>query len=337
MVFGVLVHDAAARPSRARLVAIALCVAVGVLTHYLFVLPLVAALIWLGVGSYAPRKIRVRVGAAAVIGLLAIVPWAGVLAEQYSAERFGWIDDFDPLKGLYLYGTIFDVGGPLYSTIEPTTLGFRQLLWLAVLPLVVAGAVALWRRGDEGRLYALMALVPFVAAYLIWAAGPEIFNTRNLLALAPFAVIAIAALVAVLPRPAGIVAGAALVLASTAATIAAPPVAPPADRIAQTLVEQGWNGDDSIVLIADFYGFRSPIGWYLPGKPFLYRVGLDGSGGRVFLVVQGRRSWEALGGLRPRSGAKDLGGIFVVPLESGAPQLETLVALGGKIVRPRAA
>jgi hypothetical protein len=116
--------------------------------------------------------------------------------------------------------------------------------------------------------------------------------------------------------------------------VEAPPLGPPADRIAEALVEQGWEREDAIVLVADFYGFRSPIGWYLPGRPFLQRVDLAAERRRVFLVVQGRRSWEALGALRPSRAARTVGsGIFVAPLEPGAPQLETLVALGGKLVQ----
>jgi hypothetical protein len=333
LLLGVLVRDAVARPTPPRLVAVGLCVAVGIVTHYLFVLPLLATLVWLGAVAYAPRAARLRVAGAAAVGVAAIVPWAGVLAEQYTAERFGWIDDFDPLKALYLYGTIFDVGGPLYST-EPMAFGVRQLAWLAVLVPVLAGAAVLWRRGDEGRLYALMALVPFGAAFGVWAAGPDIFNTRNLLPVAPYAVIAIAAFLTVLPRPLALAAAGAAVGLATLATVEAPPLGPPADRIAEALVEQGWEREDAIVLVADFYGFRSPIGWYLPGRPFLQRVDLAAERRRVFLVVQGRRSWEALGALRPSRAARTVGsGIFVAPLEPGAPQLETLVALGGKLVQ----
>jgi len=333
LLLGVLVHDGSARPSPLRLVALALCVAAGVLTHYLFVLPLLAVLIWLLVGSRSARSARIRVGLAAAIGVTAIIPWAGVLAVQYSADRFGWIDDFDPVKGLYLYGTIFDVGGPLYAT-DPAPFGLRQVAWLVVLGVVAGGAVVLWRRGDEGRLYALLALVPFLAAYVIWAAGPHIFNTRNLLPVAPFAVIAVGALLAAIPRPLAVAgAGAAIGLAA-AATVEAPPLGPPADVIAQVLVDEGWQRDDAIVLIADFYGFRSPIGWYLPERPFLRRVDLTASHRRVFLIVQGTAAWDWLVNLRPPIGAMRVGNVYIVELEPGAPQLRTLVALGGEIIKP---
>jgi hypothetical protein len=333
LVFGVLVHDASVRPSRVRLVAIVLCVAVGILTHYLFVLPLLAALVWLAVSRSLPRAARLRVGGAAVLGLAAIAPWVGVLAEQYSAERFGWIDDFDPLKGLYLYGTIFDPGGPIYSS-EPASFGIRQVAWLAVLPIVVAGAACLWRRGDEGRLYALLTVVPVAVAYVIWAGGPDIFNTRNLLPVAPFVVISIAALLAALPRPLAVAGSGAAVGLAVAATLTAPPLGPPADRIAQALVDQGWQRDDAVILIADFYGFRSPIGWYLPGRPFLQRIGLDADRGRVFLVVQGARSWAGLGRYRPPGAVQRIDYVFVVPVDEER-RVETLVELGGALIRAR--
>ena len=334
LLFGVLVHDAAVRPRPLRLVAVALCVAAGILTHYLFVLPVLAALVWLAVSTRLPRAVRLWVCGAAVVGLAGIAPWAGVLAEQYSAERFGWIDDFDPLKGLYLYGTIFDPGGPLYSS-EPTSFGGRQVAWLAVLVPVVAGAVCLWRRGDEGRLYALLTVVPVAAAYVVWAAGPDIFNTRNLLPVAPFAMIAVAALLAALPRPLALAGAGTAIGIAVAATLEAPPVAPPADRYAQVLVQEGWQREDVIVLLADFYGFRSPIGWYLPGRPFLELVDLDAERRRAFLIVQGDRAWAWLGTLRPDFGVRRIGNVYIAPLGPDDRVLETLVELGGKLVRAR--
>ena len=213
--------------------------------------------------------------------------------------------------------------------------GIRQVAWLAVLVPVVAGAVALWRRGDEGRLYALLTVVPVALAYVIWAGGPDIFNTRNLLPVAPFAVIAIAALLAALPRPLAVAGAGAAIGLAVAATLEAPPVAPPADRYAQVLVEEGWQREDVIVLIADFYGFRSPIGWYLPGRPFLELVGLDADRRRAFLIVQGERSWAGLGRHRPAFGVRRIGNVFIAPLGPDERELETLVELGGKLVRAR--
>ena len=147
--------------------------------------------------------------------------------------------------------------------------------------------------------------------------------------------IAVAALLAALPRPLALAGAGTAIGIAVAATLEAPPVAPPADRYAQVLVQEGWQREDVIVLLADFYGFRSPIGWYLPGRPFLELVDLDAERRRAFLIVQGDRAWAWLGTLRPDFGVRRIGNVYIAPLGPDERVLETLVELGGKLVRAR--
>ena len=329
-----LVHDAAVRPRRWRLVAVTLCVAVGILTHYLFVLPLLAALVWLAVSSAVPRAIRLQVGAAAVVGLAAIAPWAGVLAEQYSAERFGWIDDFDPLKGLYLYGTLFDPG--VAALLDRADVVRRPAGGLARrpgtgrrrggLPLAARGRGPALRAPDGRAGCRGVRHLGSRARHLQHEEPPA----RGALCRDCRRGAAGRAASPARARGRGNRVGLAV-----AATLEAPPVAPPADRYAQVLVEEGWQREDVIVLIADFYGFRSPIGWYLPGRPFLELVDLDADRRRAFLIVQGERSWAGLGRHRPDFGVRRIGNVFIAPLGPDERELETLVELGGKLVRAR--
>jgi hypothetical protein len=311
--FAALLARAARSPTKGRLAALAACVALGVLTHYFFVLTLVAGLVWLFVVSM-PRATRVRASLAMLGGLAVLAIWTPVLLEHWTAQRFGWIDDFDALKGAYLYGTVFDAGGALYADVDQP-FGWRQVLWLAVLVLVLAGSVQLWRRSGEARLWALLAVGPFALAAAIWLAGPDIFNTRNLLAVAPFACVAVAAAIFALPRPLALAGAAGIVAAATLATVTAPAVGPPADKIAQMLVARGWDRGDRIVLFADFYGFRSPIGWYLPGRPFLRRVPASSTSGDLYLVAQGRRTWLRINEARNMISLDRVDGVFVALLQ----------------------
>ena len=81
---------------------------------------------------------------------------------------------------------------------------------LVLLAAVLAGAALLARRA-EGRLCAFLAVVPWVVTALIWLAGLRIFDVRNLLVVAPFAAMCLAALVAAIPlRPLAYAAGAVL-------------------------------------------------------------------------------------------------------------------------------
>ena len=90
-------------------------------------------------------------------------------------------------------------------------------------PWCSAGAACLWRRRD-GRLCALLALLPVVLSSAMWAGGARIVDTRNLIVVAPFAAIALAAAVAAIPsRPVAYAAGVCVVVAMAAAFCSRPP------------------------------------------------------------------------------------------------------------------
>jgi hypothetical protein len=51
----------------------------------------------------------------------------------------------------------------------------------------------LWWRREEGSVVAALALLPILGSGALWAAGQPIFNERNMLPVAPFLAILVAA------------------------------------------------------------------------------------------------------------------------------------------------
>ena len=252
--------------------------AAGLLTHYFFLFLLLPGLVWVW-RTPSFRSARARVTAASALALVPFAAWAPFLAQQVENQRFSWIGDFSLVKALSVYSAFVWNAGPLYVR-DIVNVGFWEgVARIGVLALVLAGCVAAWRLGRRGRLVALLALGPVVLAALLWLAGENLFTTRNLLAAAPFAAVAVAALAASLPRWAGPAAGAVL-LAAVAGGLAreAQLSPPPYDELADALVEVGWGpraqvaifgGAHELTYLGTAYAIRGPVSWYLPGRPRL--------------------------------------------------------------------
>ena len=281
VLLALLLERAVASASRGRLALLAGAVALGALTHYFFLFSLAASLFWLGITPLA-RGVRRRCAVAAGIGLVPFALWLPGFAEQYDHQRFGWIGPFDGSAVVELY---YD----LFARVP----GVSELAaGLGVLALVVGGCVVLARLSEHGRHCALLAVVPVVLAALAWLLGANIFVPRNLLGVAPFAAIAVAAAVAALPRRAAL--GAGLVVAALGATLLVrhgPSAPPDYDRIASVLVDQGWSPTSPIAVVGPLYGTRAPLRWYLPGRPDLQVGSRRDRGCRTIFLV----SWGADG------------------------------------------
>ena len=264
------------RPEPRNGVVLALVTAAGALTNYFFLLSVAAVLLWAW-GSRARRHLTLAIGA----GLVPFAAWTPVLAFQYRHHRFSFIGPFHLHAVLTGYWSLF-------ARAEPRTSVLHQAAPLVAGAAVLAGCIVLARRSDAGRLCALLAVAPLIAAALVWLAGPRIFDTRNLVGVGPFAAIAVAALIASLPRPVAVAAacaGAALLVFGFVLGQRQLPVA--YDRIARELVSSGWQRSDPIVLRGNFYAFRSPLEWYLPQQPAL-TLGLPrGVCLRVFVISHG--------------------------------------------------
>jgi hypothetical protein len=268
--FAFALEKAAARPGRLRLLALGACVAAGILTHYFFALLVVAGLLW-------ARSLRVT--AACVAGLAPFLLWLPWFLDQYENDRFSWIQEFDLLKALSVYSAFFWNPGPLYVTTADVGLSAGEAVArVAVLVVVLAGSWVL-ARAETARLAAALAVLPVALATVLWLAGADIFTTRNVLCAAPFACVAVAAALAVLPRPAALAGGVAAVGLAAAGLVHERTLAPPEyDRIAGALVAGGWRFGDPVavfggahehVQLGSAYALRSPVAWYLPGHPFL--------------------------------------------------------------------
>jgi hypothetical protein len=161
---------------------------------------------------------------------------------------------------------------------------------LALVAVVLAGVAVLARRSD-GRLCALLAVLPFVLSGAMWAAGTRIVDTRNLVVVAPFAVIAIAAAVAAIPpRLVAYAAGACVVAGiSGAFWLQTSEGRTPSDEIAAGLVRMGWSPADAVAIFAPFPEALT-VAWALPGHPATEMVA-PAPGGCVslFAVVESRR------------------------------------------------
>ena len=249
------------------------------MTHYFFLLPLFTGLLWLWLTPH-DRRTRLRVTAAAAIGLVPLLLWLPVVV--YQAGRVNsYFPPFGIRRTVSVYSTFF-ASDSVWRGEGP---GFPARLGLLG---AVLGGVAVLARRAEGRLCALLVVVPWALTALIWLAGLRIFDTRNLLVVAPFAAIALAALVAAIPvRPLAYAAGAALRgLAVWAYSIDRDLGRTPYDDVGDALVEMGWTPEAPLVLhgASDKAG---RISWNLPGHPsfILSRPG-SGECEHIYVVAE---------------------------------------------------
>ena len=276
-----LLQLAAVSGERGRETALIVCVALGSLTNYFFLLTLGAGLLWVWTEP-SLRAIRRRLTRLVAVGLLPLALWSPVLVHQYLGQRFAWIGPFNLWRMLDAYWLLF-------APHRPTTTYLRDFLPPLALVAVVAGSIALFRSSSSGRLIAMLALVPFALESLAWMAGARVFDPRNLIGVGPFAAVAIGALIARLPyRLAYTAAVAAVSLVALGSLQAEATTSAPYDRVAQLLVSEGWTREDPIVLLGNFFSFRDPLEWYLPGQPQLLLAEPTGKAGcrTVFVIAQ---------------------------------------------------
>jgi hypothetical protein len=283
--FGMLLVEEALRPRRWRWLGLAAAVWVGALTHYFFLFVVGAGLAWLWTAR--PRAVA-RPTLAIGAGLLAFAPWLPAFHEQQAHGRYRWIGGLDPLAVARLPGELFfGPDGLLYG-----------LARLAVTLAVAGAAVALWRQ-REGRAVVFLGLLPIAAAAALWAAGAPIFNERNMLPVAPFLAILVAAAVAELPkhwRSLGAATAIAVTVAGAAyaqATLGRVRY----DAVAEAITHSGWTRRDAVVIAAPNATIQigAPLGWYLPGRPELvWRRSVRGCAARFAIVQLGDpRGWLA--------------------------------------------
>jgi hypothetical protein len=288
-------------PSRRVEVALGLVVALGGLTHYFFGLAAVAALAWVWIDPGA-RHVRRRASAAVVAGGLVAIGWAPVMLAQFHRNRFWWIGTFHLRPVLAVPLRLFTTA---YAD-RPSGL----VLSLTFLALVCAGCVRLGRMGPHGRLIAVLALGPLLAAGALWGGGAQIFALRNLIEIGPALALAFAAIVVAIPVRAAVAAGAAAVVLVTLSTVAQQGMgAPPFAAIAATLVEEGWRPSEPVAVMGDLFVFRAPLEWYLPHTPLLDAARPRGGVCRTVFLVAPRRLRRRIGG---RITTRDDAGRFVV-------------------------
>ena len=264
--FALLLERAAEAPRAGRLAALAACAAAGAYTHYFFLLAAIAGLAWLALEPEL-RPVALRTGAAALLGCATILAWLPGLVEQVGAERFGWIDVFDPVKLAALPSALFWDPGTMYAELGTDPGAAEAAARIAILLLVAAGCAVLARLGPSARLCALLVVVPVAVSGIAWLAGLRIVTGRNLIGVTAFAAVALAAVLLPLPRRAALAAAAAGVGLAVVAYVRTPMVVRvDFDRVADTLVEAGWAPGDPILVVGSLPDFRSPLEWYLPGE-----------------------------------------------------------------------
>ena len=263
--FGLFLVVSSSRPTRWPLIAVAIVVWLGVMTHYFFGFTVAAGALWLWTTRPPPAGRRLA-SVALVFGLLGFLPWLGSARQQMRHGRYDWIGSFDVHHVVTLPGSLFF--GP-----EGVVFGVARL---TVSVAIVVGIVVLWRR-PEGRAIVALAILPIVCASAIWFMGQPIFNERNLLTVAPFIAILVAASLLALPersvRPVALVSLGAIVLATAVTNVTLGWIA--YDRIASSLVELGWKPTEPVLVIEPTSArtsLRASLGWYLPGHPVLIRA-----------------------------------------------------------------
>jgi hypothetical protein len=346
LAFAWLLERAAERPALGRLAALAVVVAGGALTHYFFLLTIGTGLLWIWTSS-AGAAARRRVSVAIALALVPFLAWLPGIIEQAEDSRLDWVAGFSVLKAAYLYSTLFASAGPLYVQDHPVDIGIAEAVGrFAVMGVVLAGAVVLFRRPGSARLCALLATAPMAAGVVLWAVGAQIFTTRNFLGAAPFVCVAVAAAAATLPRPLALASGgvaAGLLLAGYAQERVLAP--PPYDEAAAAIVQEGWAPEDPIAVVGgahslfylgDVHAIQSPLGWYLPGHPQLRAVTPSTTCASLYLVAPSSSGARLLAPPALNStatAAKGVGSLIVAPLSCRSGLDRALAAAGARWFR----
>jgi hypothetical protein len=284
--FGLLLVEAALRPRGRWLLGLGATAWLGTMTHYFFFFVVVAAFVWLWAARPRPPAAG-RATLAIGAGVAAFLPWLPGFLDQQAHGRYRWIGPFDPVKVATLPGSIFfGPDGLLYG-----------LARVAFTLALIAGAIALWWRRSEGSAVIALGVLPILGAGAVWAAGQPIFDERNLLPVAPFLAILVAAGVAALPgRLISVAAVAGIVVTVAGAVYAQATLGRVAyDSVAQALGGLGWNAGQPLVVdypvaAANRRGIgiqiTSAASWYLPGRPELVWSPRRGGCPTRFAIVQ---------------------------------------------------
>ena len=251
------------RPSRLRDLALGAAVAAGGLTHYFFAFSVVAALAWLWLDRDV-RAVRRRATVAIVSGGTVAAAWGPLMIRQFHQGRFWWI-------GSFRLRTVLAVPTRIFTYAYSNTSAGVAVSLIGLL-LVASGCARLGRGSAPGRLVATLALAPVAEASVVWAGGMRIFALRNLIGVAPFVAVAIAAALASVPRRAAgplWAAAAAFLILPFIPFLGAEGGTPPYDAMARALVADGWTPSQPVAVFGNFYPYRAPLEWYLPHRPVL--------------------------------------------------------------------
>lgn len=269
--FAFLLLRAVQTPDLGTLALLAGVTAGGLMTHYFFLFTVVAGVLWL----LAERRPSVRVLLAIGVGFVVCAPWAPFFLRQFHAHRYSWIGPFSATE-------VWQTPGRLIAVPLATPL---VLVWLAL------GALVAWRAGPIARLLVWLALAPILLAGAVWAGGTRIYAVRNLIAAAPFVSVLLVAPLAALSLRVR-VAAAVVVTGALGAIYSIDQLRPdvPYKGIAEALVDDGWHGADPIAVVGGLHALKSPLEWYLPDTPrFVHSLHLPARD-RLVYVVLGARS-----------------------------------------------
>jgi hypothetical protein len=191
LVFAMTLEWAASSPSKRRLAALAVVVALGSTTHYFFLFTLFAGLAWLWL-TREFRSVRRRVTVASALGLIPLIVWSPWFAHQTKADHTRKLGAFALSKIWHAYARLLATGLPKHTWLVVVS--------VAIDILVVLGVILLLRRGGRARLCALLGIAPLVCAAILSYANFHILDYRNLIGGAPFLAIALVAVLDSIPR-----------------------------------------------------------------------------------------------------------------------------------------
>lgn len=256
VMFALALERAVSQATPRRLSELAGAVVLGSLTHYFFLLTLGAGALWFVIGEKR-RTVRLRVAAALLVGLAPLAVWSPAWIHQWRRGTYATSPPFSLDRFTEVVASLFAPQAIVGNT--------GAYLRIAVTLALLIPAVLLLRR-REGRLVALLTLVPLLStAFLSWITGERVFNTRNLIGVAPFAAIVLAWACNSLPwRRTSFSAGVVVALLVAAGSVYGQTSLgrTPYDRIAESLRDQGLQDDEPIVWFGSDGGI-APVGWYL--------------------------------------------------------------------------